>query len=144
MENPWNIHSIYELQYFNCPSCTFKNHLKQEIINHACEIHPKSVKFLKNIIDNSLEDVVCPWNDPFGEIDMEKGMEDNQWNVNSIYELHFFNCRSCIFKSNSKQEIVTHACEFHPESMTFLQNVIDNSLADVICPWNNHFVDVNM
>ena len=34
-QNPWNIESIYDLQYFNCPSCTFKNKHKQEIIIHA-------------------------------------------------------------------------------------------------------------
>ena len=62
MENPWNIHSTYELQYFNCPSCIFKSYSKQEIVNHACEFHPESLTFLENITDNSLADVICPWN----------------------------------------------------------------------------------
>ena len=53
MENPWNINSIYELQYFNCPSCIFKNSSKQEMVNHAYECHPESVNFLTQINDDS-------------------------------------------------------------------------------------------
>ena len=60
MENPWNIQSIYELQFFNCPSCIFKNQFKQELINHAYEFHPDSIEFLMNINDESLNDIVFP------------------------------------------------------------------------------------
>ena len=62
MANPWNIVSIYELQYFNCPSCNFKNHCKQEIVTHAYECHPESINFLTKISDDSLNDVIFPWN----------------------------------------------------------------------------------
>ena len=62
MENPWNIQSIYELQYFNCPSCNFKDNSKQEFINHACENHPEAIEHLKNIQEKSLSDIVQPWN----------------------------------------------------------------------------------
>ena len=62
MTNPWNIVSIYDLQYFNCPSCNFKNHSKQEIVTHAYECHPESIKFLTKISDDSLNDVIFPWN----------------------------------------------------------------------------------
>ena len=63
MDNPWNIKSIYDLQCFSCPSCDFKNDSKQEIITHAYQKHPESIKFLSNIRDNSLSDVTCPWNE---------------------------------------------------------------------------------
>ena len=62
MENPWNIDSIYDLQYFNCPSCLFKDPYKQKMINHAFEFHPDSTIHLMNIKDNSLIDIICPWN----------------------------------------------------------------------------------
>ena len=62
MENPWNIQSIYEFQYFNCPSCVFKNHSKQEFVKHAYEFHPESIDYFTNICDGSLKDVECPWN----------------------------------------------------------------------------------
>ena len=68
MKNPWNIQSIFEFQFFNCPSCTFKNNSKQEFVNHAYEIHPESIDFLMNINDNSLLDVQCPWNELITDI----------------------------------------------------------------------------
>ena len=68
-DNPWNIQSIYDLQYFNCPSCFFKKRSKQEIVNHAYEFHPDSIKFLSNLRNNSLEDVTCPWEDNFVDVD---------------------------------------------------------------------------
>ena len=61
MENPWNIHSIYEFQYFNCPTCIFRNQSKQEFVNHAYEFHPDSLDYLINITDESLDDITCPW-----------------------------------------------------------------------------------
>ena len=83
MENPWNIGSIYELQYFVCPTCVFKNQSKQDIINHAYEFHPDSIEFLNNIKDNSLENIVCPWKtkieDPLRcEIKSEESAENYQ------------------------------------------------------------------
>ena len=48
-ENIWNIKSLYDLQYFNCPSCPYKNSLKQDFVNHAYVFHPESNKYLRNI-----------------------------------------------------------------------------------------------
>ena len=75
MENPWNIQSIYELQYFNCPSCAFKNHFKQEFINHAYENHTDSIDHLLNINDNSLSDIIFP-NNEVEKPNIEKSFED--------------------------------------------------------------------
>ena len=61
MENPWKMRSIYDLQYFNCPSCIFKDPSKQEIVNHAYDFHPESIEHLMNISDNSLMDISLPW-----------------------------------------------------------------------------------
>ena len=72
MENPWNIQSIYQLQYFNCPSCVFKDNSKQEFVNHAYENHPDSIEHLKNIYDNSLMDIELPWT----ELEMKIKTED--------------------------------------------------------------------
>ena len=62
--NPWNnIESIYEFQYFNCPSCSFKNKLKTLFIQHAYFTHPESTLTLQDIKDGSLDDISClPWN----------------------------------------------------------------------------------
>ena len=60
MANPWHIQSIYDFQYFNCPSCIFKNPSKQEFVNHVYNIHPNFIDHLFNVKDNSLEDIVFP------------------------------------------------------------------------------------
>lgn len=78
MENPWNIRSIYELQYFNCPSCAFRDPSKQELVNHAYEFHPEAVIFLSCIKDYSLFDVVCPWNNVFTKIKTETSILDDE------------------------------------------------------------------
>ena len=61
LENPWAIHSLYEFQYFLCPSCEFKHDAKQDFIYHAYECHPESINYLSNLTDGSLNDVLCPW-----------------------------------------------------------------------------------
>ena len=60
-KNPWNVQSIYDFQYFDCPSCEFKNHSKQRFLNHAFDFHSDSIEYLSNIRDGSFDDVVCPW-----------------------------------------------------------------------------------
>ena len=82
MANPWNINSIYELQFFNCPSCIFKNNSKQEIVNHSYQFHPESIDFLANISDNSLSDVICPWSENLTKIKSEP--KDESWNTDFI------------------------------------------------------------
>ena len=59
--NPWNVQSLYELQFFNCPSCEYKSHSKQQFVDHAYKLHPDSVNILLNINDKSITDIVCPW-----------------------------------------------------------------------------------
>ena len=81
MANPWNISSIYELQYFNCPSCIFKNRSKQEIVSHAYECHPESVNFLSKISDNSLYDIIYPWNDFIIKEEIQEDCSNNFKNI---------------------------------------------------------------
>lgn len=65
--NPWDFHSLYDLLYFNCPSCAYKNNSKQEFVNHAYDRHPKSFSELfRNIKDGSLDDIEIP-DDPHEE-----------------------------------------------------------------------------
>ena len=57
--NSWYVESLYDFQYFVCPSCDFKNISKQEFVTHALETHAEP--FLKNCVpcvrDESLNDV---------------------------------------------------------------------------------------
>ena len=59
-ENPWNINSIYKFQYFNCPTCEFKNNSKQVFIDHAFNVHKEAIEYLKNINDGSINDITFP------------------------------------------------------------------------------------
>ena len=52
----WVIKSIYELQYFNCPGCSFKHNSKQEFVNHLYGDHAEAILTLRNIQDDSLRD----------------------------------------------------------------------------------------
>ena len=54
----------------------------------------------------------------------------------------YFNCPSCIFKNNSKQEFINHACESHPETIEHLKNIRDKSLADIVLPWSEVSVQI--
>ena len=61
-DNPWSVTSLYEFQYFNCPSCPlFKVGSKQEFVYHAFNTHPKSIEDLEKISDGSLNDILLPW-----------------------------------------------------------------------------------
>ena len=61
MRNLWKFQSIYELQFFNCPACDYKDKSKQDFVDHACNLHPESVTNFKSISD--IDDVVCTWNE---------------------------------------------------------------------------------
>ena len=61
-ENPWNVDSLYQFQFYNCPSCYFFNSSKQEFVDHVCRSHPDSIPYLKKIKDVSIRDVSGPWN----------------------------------------------------------------------------------
>ena len=54
VENPWNVQSLYDLQFFNCPSqfCIYKNNSKQEFLKHAFHNHPESEPYLINFKDD--------------------------------------------------------------------------------------------
>ena len=62
-KNPWNIGSLYEFFYFNCPSCPFKSKSNQEFVNHACNFHPEAGPYLQNIQDNSINDIHVPYHE---------------------------------------------------------------------------------
>ena len=81
-ENVWNVESIYEFYYFNCPSCPYRNEFKQDFVNHSYNSHPESVNYLKKISDGSLNDITSPWK-LFGEEITEKFKND----INEIHEL---------------------------------------------------------
>ena len=118
METPWNIISIYELQYFNCPSCIFKNNSKQEFINHACESHPEIIEHLKNIQDKSLADIVLPWSEVSVQIIKTEPM-----------------CESEIFQENIKESIedpLNVALEESIKTENMFENISTDMLDNIV------------
>ena len=125
MENPWNVESIYELQFFNCPSCIYKNYSKQEIINHAFQFHSESVEYLKKIKDKSLDDISLPWDFIMKDMktEVEDKIENNSFDKKSValYQkeeenLNFMKC----------EEIKTEPEIEFDNSETFVDEVIQN------------------
>ena len=117
MENPWNIDSIYELQFYNCPCCVFKDHSKQTFINHAINHHPEAVNSLTNVKDDSLSDVVIdiPANINYVEIqttERESVVEidsDNEEKENdSESENNAFQCQRCSIAYSTVRELIYH------------------------------------
>ena len=70
-ENPWQLMSLFQLQFYNCPTCDYKNNSKQIFVNHACSTHPESISYLKQINDGSIDDISWTWSD-FKETYLEK------------------------------------------------------------------------
>ena len=79
-KSPWNIECLYDLQFFNCPSCIYKHNSKQDFICHAYDTHPESVDYLKNIKDGSLSDILCPW---------DKSEDEEEYSVEKIIDKSF-------------------------------------------------------
>ena len=87
LTNPWNIHSFFELQYWICPTCSYKNRSKQEMVNHAYEYHPESVYFLNNINDNSLTGIYWLHNKKFDEVLLQKQFRLGLFSISSAHSI---------------------------------------------------------
>ena len=62
-------------------------------------------------------------------------IEQNPWNIQSLLDLQYIKCPTCVYKDNSRQEFVNHAYQSHPESRQYLSNIKDNSMSDLIIPF---------
>ena len=79
IENPWEVESIYEFYFFNCPTCSYKHASKQDFVQHVFDFHPESIDFLKNISDGSLTDIATPWQNE--QVDFEGNFVKNHLKV---------------------------------------------------------------
>ena len=121
MENPWNIQSIYDLQYFNCPSCIFKNTSKQEIVNHAYDFHPESIENLMNIDDNSLMDILLPWN-----IDVKKEIKTEGEYIENPVEFEYpmnIECMPDIKTENNYDEQIEDMYMIKQEEIGYIDKI---------------------
>ena len=60
--SPWDVESLYEFQYFNCPTCSYKHQSAQDFVDHAFNTHPESKNSFINISNHdSFSDILSPW-----------------------------------------------------------------------------------
>ena len=86
--NPWSVTSLYEFQYFNCPSCPFfKVCSKQDFVYHAFYTHPESTEDFKNISDGSLNGILLPWKPEDDKIKIEQNILDQDLDHDQNYHL---------------------------------------------------------
>ena len=126
--SPWNTKSLNDFLVFKCPECIFLDSSKQMFVDHACEIHPESIQYLKNICDSSINDVELPWKfkteqDPLEAIKSED--EDNLESDNlEKYFLEIdseFSCDQCCQSFFDSQNLIDHVKNFH-EKLDNLDN----------------------
>ena len=115
--NPWNIQSIYELQFFNCPTCLYKDISKESFVYHAYDHHSESKRYLENISDGSLDDINCPWR---FKIDVIEEIDENQLS-NSVTMEYYEN----MLESESL------VSEVKPENNLVDSVIEDNSVEDI-------------
>ena len=124
-ENPWNVQSLYDLLYFNCPSCAYKNHLKQEFVDHAYQLHPESEQYLRNISDGSLSDVEIPHDDDDDDIKFHVKEEKSCCNI----------CDITFCNQNLLQE---HENLVHPSEVQFNNHQIYYNPIDALGSADNY------
>ena len=63
----------------------------------------------------------------------EMEVENNDWNVTSIFDLQYFFCpdSECTYKNKSKQEFFDHIVNSHIEYLTLCSSITDDSLSDI-------------
>ena len=141
--NLWDIQSLYDLQFFNCPCCTFKIKSRQEFVYHAYDSHAESSEYLTRIKDSSLKDLKCPWNDlkeepidPFEDIDetiYEESKENTQnQNHDDTIKDAFTYCEPCNIYFSSEEDLKKHRKKenhFDPELRCEPCNAYFSSLA---------------
>ena len=89
LENPWDVESLYEFQYFVCPSCLYKHGSKQDFVCHAFDNHPECVIFFENIRDGSINDILCPWDSTDNRIETvnrDQEIDDNNFHNTREFE----------------------------------------------------------
>ena len=132
---------------FSCKDCgkefTADRNLKRHIYtvhegnkNYKC-IHCNRYFGLKQVMERHIENV----HNKQTEIKLEPNIKIEKprvvWDVESLYEYQYFNCPSCSYKSDQRQDFVNHTFETHPECVDYFRNISDGSLSDIITPWNN-------
>ena len=134
-----HIETVHEGQKnFQCEQCLQSFGLKQVLNRHNIENkHNNSGKDWNKYKFKQNKIKILETKDVFGKTDDNAVIKiESPWNINSIYEFYYYNCPTCTYKHNSKQDFVDHILNSHPESTDYLRNISDGSLSDILIPWN--------
>ena len=57
--NPWDVDSIQDFQFYNCPSCVFMHKDESDFVQHALDVHPECNKFVLKLYfgEGAMEEV---------------------------------------------------------------------------------------
>ena len=92
--SPWDVESLYEFQYFNCPTCPYKHKSAQDFVDHAINTHQESKNHFMNISNHdSFSDIWPPWK--YGSMDNFINHLKNELNENEVII-----CEGPVEKSN--------------------------------------------
>ena len=121
-DNPWIVESIYEFQFYNCPTCSYKHYSKQEFVNHSFNTHLDSVNELQNISDGSLSDIVIPWdnsNDFIFDNISNNELKDN--NIDDVMEIQVI--PNQVVHENEIENIINQKCAYCDKIYTSSQSL---------------------
>ena len=118
--NPWNVSSLYNFQFFNCPTCSFMTTLKQQFVDHAYLKHVECVEFLSRIQDGSLEGLDCPWNDYFIKEEFDPLSQDQEYQTIEVKNDSFKD--DDISESESDEEKKSEPCDLYSSNIASKNN----------------------
>ena len=120
--NPWNVKSLEEFQFYNCPECDDKYSTRQQFVGHAMIMHPKACEILPGILHELNSEL------------QRMEVVNNPWNVTSLEEFHFYNCQECEEKYLTRQQFVGHAMIMHPKACEILPGILHGHGQSVVKP----------
>ena len=138
--SPWNTKSLHDFLVFKCPECIFLDSSKQMFVDHACEIHPESIEYLKIISDSSVNELELPWKIKTEEDPLEviKSEDEDKLESDNL-EKYFleidseFSCDQCCQSFFDSQALIDHVKNFHENSDKLDNGSEIESKKKVIC-----------
>ena len=126
--SPWDVESLYEFQYFNCPTCPYKHKSAQDFVDHAFNTHQESKNHFMNISNHdSFSDIWPPWK--YGSINNFINHLKNELNENEVII-----CEGPVEKSN----LIDDPLETNEQAVAKSEEYFDNLNAS-----SKHSLNVN-
>ena len=106
--NPWNVSSLEEFLFYNCPECVSKYSNREQFVGHAVVAHENSRDILMTILNENVE----------------ASDEVNPCNILSLEEFLCYNCPECDYKYYNIEQFVGHAMVAHKNARDILPTIL--------------------